>query len=458
MTLDPRQVGRIRPWKRQLIRRIYARAGTQRSSGRWRNLVPGEARTKAQARDLLASVGLQGRRQRDGLEPMATDRTVTVGAVLRWWLETHVAGKSWAGRDEDRFRLYFQGTDLVALPVVALTAGRLELFLRHWSQKDLAPASVNKLRAMVRTAFSRARHTGLLHGHNPAPDTKPHKVPRRAPAFLESHEVPRALAELGPTDRPIVATALYAGLRKGELFGLEKRDVDLGRRLLTVRRSYDHDTNKGAREEAVPIASALVPYLEAALASSKGALLFPRPDGAMRTEEDKLGKRLRAAPSRAGIVEGYLHLCRRCKRTDKPHEERHSDCERRKCPRSSGCTTRGTLQRRYCSRPVSTSMRSRGFCGTPIHSSLRRPPKLDPFAALVLHEPPKAADPARGQVLEAPDSRDVQLARLTGVEPVARGFEVGAGHHPWQSLGVPSGVAQPGGKLAAVLAGPCPTY
>jgi integrase len=52
--------------------------------------------------------------------------------------------------------------------------------------------------------------------------------------------------------RPLIATALYAGLRKGELFGLAKRDVDLTRRLLTVRRSYDNDTNKSAREEAVP--------------------------------------------------------------------------------------------------------------------------------------------------------------------------------------------------------------
>jgi len=31
-------------------------------------------------------------------------------------------------------------------------------------------------------------------------------------------------------------------------FGLQKRDVDLKRRLLTVRRSYDNDTTKGARE------------------------------------------------------------------------------------------------------------------------------------------------------------------------------------------------------------------
>jgi integrase len=128
---------------------------------------------------------------------------------------------------------------------------------------------VNKLRAMVRTAFNRGRRAGLVHGQNPVSDTKPRKVPKRAPAFLEPHEVARLLAELSDEDRPLIATALYAGLRKGELFGLAKRDVDLSRRLLTVRRSYDNDTNKSAREEAVPIASALVPCAQVVITRSR---------------------------------------------------------------------------------------------------------------------------------------------------------------------------------------------
>jgi len=147
------------------------------AAGLWRNVILAEARTKAQARELQAALALQARRQRDGLEPLPTDRAFTVGALLRWWLNTYVAGKTWAGREEDRFRLYFEGTDLIQLPIVALTSGRLELFLQHWSQKGLGPASVNKLRAMVRTAFNRARRADLVHGQNPASDTKPRKVP-----------------------------------------------------------------------------------------------------------------------------------------------------------------------------------------------------------------------------------------------------------------------------------------
>jgi integrase len=39
--------------------------------------------------------------------------------------------------------------------------------------------------------------------------------------------------------RPMVTTAIYAGLRKGELFALRWRDLDLDARRLTVARSYE---------------------------------------------------------------------------------------------------------------------------------------------------------------------------------------------------------------------------
>ena len=148
----------------------YARV--KDAAGRWRNVVLAEARTKAQARELAADLALKSRRQRDGLEPPPADKSLTVGKLIRWWLDTYVAGSPSERREEDRVRLYFESTDLVQLPVGALTGGRLELFLQHWSQKGLAPASVNKLRAIVRTAYNRARRAGLVHGENPAFDPR----------------------------------------------------------------------------------------------------------------------------------------------------------------------------------------------------------------------------------------------------------------------------------------------
>jgi hypothetical protein len=270
-------------------------------------------------------------------------------------------------------------------------------------------------------------------------------LPKRAPAFLEPHEVARLLAELSPVDRPLVAMALYAGLRKGELFGMRKSDVDLKRRLLMVRRSYDRDTTKGAREEAVPIAAALVPFLEEALATSNSPLLFPDADGEMRTEHDKLGKRLRTALNHAGIVEAYMHLCRRCKRNGTPHEEKHPDCERRRCAKCNMLLWAKPIPRRFRLRDTrhttATLLLSAGVDLYAVARILRHTdPKItfetyahlvpgylhaqiDRLAALVLHKAPEAANPPRGLLPEPSSSRVVEVARLAGVEPAARGFE-----------------------------------
>ena len=171
----------------------------------------------------------------------------------------------------------------------------------------------------------------------------------------------------------------------------------------------------------------------------------------MRTDEDKLGERLRAALGRAGIVDGYLHLCRRCKRNGTPHEEKHSDCERRRCPKCGMVLWAKALPRRFRlhdtrhttatllpaarvdlyavarilrhSDPKITFETYAHLVPGYLHAQIDRLPKLEKFAALVLHEAPNLLEPPRGQLLDRPDSRAVPVARLEGVEPPARGFE-----------------------------------
>jgi integrase len=121
-------------------------------------------------------------------------------------------------------------------------------------------------------------------------------------------------------------------MRKGELFGLRKRDVDLAQRTITVCRSYARETTKGGHADAIPIAEALVPFLEHALDNAPGELVFPAADGEMRSAEADPQKILRTALARAGLVEHWLHIGRRCKRRGAPHSEKHDDGVLRDCP------------------------------------------------------------------------------------------------------------------------------
>lgn len=212
--------------------------------------------------------------------------------------------------------------------LVDLSLGKIETFLQE-KGKELAPQIINHLRRFILTAFNCARRAGRYTGTNPAAEVRLRKIPRRSPDFLKSEEVLRVLAALDWRWRPLFATAIYTGLRKGELLGLRKSDVDLGNRLLTVCRSWERETTKGGRAEVLPIAAELVPYLEEALSRSPSGLAFPGEDGSMMRRDVALEDVLRRAMGRAGIVTGYRQICRRkgC-----GHAEAAPDAEPRKCP------------------------------------------------------------------------------------------------------------------------------
>jgi len=67
-------------------------------------------------------------------------------------------------------------------------------------------------------------------------------------------------------------------MRKGELLGLRKSDVDLDARVIKVSRSYDRETTKGGHADVIPVAAELVPHLRTAIATSKATLVFPNAD------------------------------------------------------------------------------------------------------------------------------------------------------------------------------------
>jgi len=78
----------------------------------------------------------------------------------------------------------------------------------------------------------------------------------------------------------LYATALYTGMRAGELAAVEWPDVDFDRRLITVQRSFDGPT-KSDRVRYVPILDPLLPVLRAWRLRQPGRLVFTNALGAM---------------------------------------------------------------------------------------------------------------------------------------------------------------------------------
>jgi len=153
-----------------------------------------DARTKADAERFAGDPAVKNRRAREGLEVLPPDRSFTVGKLIRWWLDTWKKGTLSERQEEDRFRLYFKESDLAAVPVAALTSGRVDLFLNSFRER-LGPESINKMRA-IPDGVEQGPPGRRARGREPDEDVPRRKVPQCAPAFLELGEVPRLLPEL----------------------------------------------------------------------------------------------------------------------------------------------------------------------------------------------------------------------------------------------------------------------
>jgi integrase len=113
------------------------------------------------------------------------------------------------------------------------------------------------------------------------------------------------------------ATALYAGLRRGELQGLRWEDVDLAEGVIRVERSWDEvegipiATKSRAGRRTVPIPAALRRYLTAhhLRTPRREGLIFARPSGEPFIASN-LRTRALTAWKHAGLAPIGLHEAR----------------------------------------------------------------------------------------------------------------------------------------------------
>jgi len=300
------------------------------ADGRWRQRAT-KAQTKTEARKIAIEIEQREDRLRLGLTvPMPKNGGGTVGELLQRWL-TETSRAAAARRNDGTVRKHILTAPIARLQLAHLRPHDVENFLDEREGIGLGPQSINHLRSFLSRAFSTAKRKGWWQGPNPIADVRKRKVPRRlVQLFLRPHEVPAVLAALHPRHRPLFATALFTGLRRGELAGLRKQDVDLDRRLITVQRSYARDTTKGGHADAVPLGEQVLPFLREALRTSRHPeLVFPGPGGDMFHPHYPLEGVLRRALARAGIIEGYTQVCRRkgC-----GHSESAPDAGLRLCP------------------------------------------------------------------------------------------------------------------------------
>jgi integrase len=206
--------------------------------------------------------------------------------------------------------------ELGHLRISAITRNSVQDLVDHLVARGLSPSTVHNailtLRAIYRRLLARSEvlvnpTLGLaLPAVRPSRERVAH--PAEARALLEA---------LRPADRPVWATALYAGLRRGELQALRWCDVDFGAGLIRVERSWDAKEGpiapkSRAGRRRVPLARPLRAYLAAHRlrgSATDSELVFARESG-KPLASDALTRRARTAWRRAGLEPIGLHECR----------------------------------------------------------------------------------------------------------------------------------------------------
>src|SRR6266511_1958909 len=124
------------------------------------------------------------------------------------------------------------------------------------------PSTIRNALMPLRVIYRRAVEDGDI-AVNPCTNLRLPAVRGRRDRIAAPEEAQQLLAALPERDRPIWATALYAGLRRGELMALRWEDVDLAAGVIRVERAYDDkgrvdvEPKTRAGRRAVPIVGAL---------------------------------------------------------------------------------------------------------------------------------------------------------------------------------------------------------
>ena len=176
--------------------------------------------------------------------------------------------------------------------------------------KRTSPATVNRELAALKVVFRQAVAWGRID-HSPAAGVGSLREAPNPPRLLTGAEVLRLIEEMPSNLKAAVGCAVYAGLRKSEIFRLRWEHVRLEERVLIVA-SRPGQMNKSNRDRQIPINDDLAALLQQHPHSSGEQLLFPGKNQADHIKE--IRPSLLAAAKRAGI--GHIGM----------HQLRHAFC------------------------------------------------------------------------------------------------------------------------------------
>lgn len=206
--------------------------------------------------------------------------------------------------------------DLGAAKLSAITRLDLQDFADRLLAEGLDPSTVRNHLMPLRAIYRRALNRGEV-AINPTAGLELPAARGRRDRVADPEEARQLLAALALHDRAIWATAIYAGLRRGELLALCWDDVDLNERRIRVARSWDARERitvapkSAAGLRTVPMVAELrAQLLEHRLRTGRSEGLVFGADGTTPFTYSSAVRRAERAWQRAGLRKIGLHEAR----------------------------------------------------------------------------------------------------------------------------------------------------
>src|SRR6266568_20653 len=162
--------------------------------GHWREERLGHA-SKTEARHYALDQEMKAERQRKGLDPLAGIGDEMFEDLFTWWWDEY--GRRRRSPTIEQFARKNLFPTLGTVRVREVTAAKLEALLNAKADQ-LAPGSLNHLRALVHVIYAKAIKRAKWTGINPAAGVDRRAVPRRPPEYLRPEEVGGLLVALDP--------------------------------------------------------------------------------------------------------------------------------------------------------------------------------------------------------------------------------------------------------------------
>jgi integrase len=261
------------------------------------------------------------------------DRKLTVADWFTEWLARRLAAGSLRPTTRRMYESYVS-KDLVPrlgrLRLGELTPNHVDRLVSDLLKAGRGPVTVRRIVATLSSALGSAKRSQLIT-INPAADVELPSAARPKIRVWQPEQLGRFL-EVASQHRLGAAfeVAVFTGLRRGELVGLEWDDVDLERQVLVVRRSVvqagrerlvgkaktrsgeDRVVDIGPRVVGVLLAHQLVQQAERAawgLAYEPTRRVFARENGE-DLAPDALSRLFKRLATKAGLPDAHLHTMR----------------------------------------------------------------------------------------------------------------------------------------------------